>query len=365
MSARYFLQLVAGALAIRATSSQQASVAEGLVQSELSQMQQLRSVVDEQRYLVSDLTAAAQLACHKLWQVDAFVTIQDFGSGESGENMLNALKELGFAPQVVYDIGANNGASAELLLELWGADGSGSSMALHSFEPVPPTYTALEQRLTKLVKGSPVSGMSTLDYPLREYRTSFGSVTLHNAAVSDSDGEMEIFDGLDKIANRGKRSAWATLAKKGTSYGTVKTLTVDNLVRHGLPAPDLVKIDTEGWDYMTLVGMQETLAAQKITVLLFEFSHDTWPRSKNDEATLENAQALLDKYGYDSYLIGDSFHIQLNGGLWADMYEQLRWGNVVAIRRGAPFQLGIDCIDPHRPALKSLPYPCGAKQQCA
>ena len=51
------------------------------------------------------------MACHKLWQVDAFVTIQDFGSGESGENMLNALKDLGFAPKVVYDIGANNGES--------------------------------------------------------------------------------------------------------------------------------------------------------------------------------------------------------------------------------------------------------------
>ena len=38
--------------------------------------------------------------------------------------------------------------------------------------------------------------------------------------------------------------------------------------------------------------------------------------------------------------------------------------NVVAIRRGAPFQLGVDCINPDNPGLRGLPYPCGAKQRC-
>ena len=58
-------------------------------------------------------------------------------------------------------------------------------------------------------------------------------MTLHNTACSDKDGSMEIFDGLDNIANRETRSAWATLAQKGTSHGTIITVTVDANIRNG------------------------------------------------------------------------------------------------------------------------------------
>ena len=48
-------------------------------------------------------------------------------------------------------------------------------------------------------------------------------------------------------------------------------------------------------DYMVLVGMQETLKRGSVEVILFEYSHDTWPRSGNEDATLENAVNLLGK----------------------------------------------------------------------
>ena len=46
---------------------------------------------------------------------------------------------------------------------------------------------------------------------------------------------------------------------------------------------------------MVLVGMQKTLSQGTVQVILFEFSHDTWPRSENEEATLENAVNLLER----------------------------------------------------------------------
>ena len=90
----------------------------------------------------------------------------------------------------------------------------------------------------------------------------------HNAAVSNEVGTVEIYDGLDNIDNRKTRSAWATLAKKGTSYGKTPSLKVDTLLYHAgdgdgsgaaLPPPQLVKCDTEGWDFMVIEGMQEAV----------------------------------------------------------------------------------------------------------
>ena len=65
--------------------------------------------------------------------------MQDFSNGDSGEIALKYLKQLGFQPTVVFDIGANTGESAKLLTSLWSNDAS-RPFTLHSFEPVPREY---------------------------------------------------------------------------------------------------------------------------------------------------------------------------------------------------------------------------------
>ena len=101
----------------------------------------------------------------------------------------------------------------------------------------------------------------------------------HNAAVSNEVGTVEIYDGLDNIDNRKTRSAWATLAKKG-DYGKTPSLKVDTpsttpatataaVPGPRQPPPQLVKCDTEGWDFMVIEGMEEMLAARTAEVLLF------------------------------------------------------------------------------------------------
>ena len=61
---------------------------------------------------------------------------QDFSNGDSGEVALKQLKKIGFRPSVVFDIGANTGESAKLLLSLYNDDPT-KPFTLHSFEPVP------------------------------------------------------------------------------------------------------------------------------------------------------------------------------------------------------------------------------------
>ena len=261
--------------------------------------------------------------------MDAYIAMNNFAGGGSSDDVLTLLKvrdseapvagssriccrqNRGFVPRTAFDVGANTGESAKLLLALWG--GGSKSFDLHSFEPVPREFTvfvfeahlhralvptATFDKLRKTVverNNAPVPRRSSEDHGHPVYETSFysTSITLHHAAVSDHDGRMEMYDGLDNIKNREKRSAWATLAKKGTSYGEVAITTVDSLLDRGVPAPELIKIDTEGWDYMVLEGMQQTLAKHVVQVIVLEFSHDTWPRSQNPKATLKNTQELL------------------------------------------------------------------------
>ena len=106
-----------------------------------------------------------------LWQADIYIALQDFGSGESGDHVLSYLQARGFrfshdssrihefppfpttslaatSPKVVYDVGANTGASAELIFSLWGQSHD-KKLTLHSFEPVPDTFAKLTEKVKR------------------------------------------------------------------------------------------------------------------------------------------------------------------------------------------------------------------------
>ena len=77
-------------------------------------------------------TTAAAAASYR----NSYMYFQDFSNGDSGEVALKQLKKIGFRPSVVFDIGANTGESAKLLLSLYNDDPT-KLFTLHSFEPVP------------------------------------------------------------------------------------------------------------------------------------------------------------------------------------------------------------------------------------
>ena len=70
------------------------------------------------------------------------------------------------------------------------------------------------------------------------------------------------------------------------------------------------------------------------------------------------------RHGYDSYLLGDTFHLQLNDGMWEDLYELHRWGNVISILKGSPFHTYLDCVDGKDDFVKNQPYKCLLKPAC-
>jgi FkbM family methyltransferase len=97
-------------------------------------------------------------------------------------------------------------------------------------------------------------------------------------AVSDQDGEMTFVESVDlKGSSSGSHLASATPPLEGKHYRnfqhrTVPTARIDSLITKGEKAPDIVKIDIEGAEYLALKGGIKLLSEKK-PLLLLEVHH--------------------------------------------------------------------------------------------
>jgi FkbM family methyltransferase len=268
------------------------------------------------------LSLGSTQACRKEWQVDAFHRLKEYG-GLSVELLFDKLGRTSqFQPLLVFDVGANTGLSTEMILK-WTAAVHGPSRALttiHSFEPNKLAYSQLSSFVEKL----------------RPRYAASATVTLHGVAVSDTTGSATLYSATKRPGMEKQRTAWATLNKKGNVLGTVETVTLDDFVKQNIDASTLplnfLKIDTEGHDANVLKGCEGLLAAANVELIVFEFGSNWGANGKY----LRDAVALLAKHGYASFLLGSSFHIRLDGGLFDDVYETVRLGNVMAMKPDYP-----------------------------
>lgn len=157
------------------------------------------------------------------------------------EWLLSELK----AGDVFYDIGANIG-----YFTIIAAERCGSAGKVIAFEPVQSTFDLL----TENIKLNP----------------SLHNVQLMNLAVSDQEGEVNIY-----VPDKGK-DAWNSIAVKPDTgeYKTevIRTIVPDQLFADkSLPAPSIIKLDVEGWELHALKGMKKILSECNPT-LLIEFT---------------------------------------------------------------------------------------------
>jgi FkbM family methyltransferase len=167
--------------------------------------------------------------------------------------LLEVIRALNKPNVVVYDVGANIGYHTTAFAST-GAD-------VYAFEPNPLTYQLLEENTKQ-----------------------FDNVWLAECAVGAEQGSIlvEDFDPA-KITNYGS-------VKVGADSGTEVPLIA--LDMQDLPAPDLIKIDVEGFEYAVLAGAVNIINRAQ-PVLYYE--------AQESGADLSKIYNLLDKFGYKMY----------------------------------------------------------------
>jgi FkbM family methyltransferase len=140
---------------------------------------------------------------------------------------------------LIFDIGANIGQTIEELLATF------KRPRIYSFEPSPTTFDTLRGKFG----GRP-------------------DITLENVAMGETGGTMPFHvTGNYSVNDSLLKPVWSD----GGKEVPVRVDTVDEYCqRHDIPAIDLLKIDTQGYDLNVLRGAERMLRQGRITVFYIE-----------------------------------------------------------------------------------------------
>jgi FkbM family methyltransferase len=181
-----------------------------------------------------------------LWGVGVLNSEDDRGSGE--EHFLRALPGYlgGTADFTVFDIGANVGRYADRVKALY------PRARVYAFEPNPACFRRLQERARA------------------------GGYLAFNQGMGDVAGRMTLYD---QCADGGSEHASLYQEVIESLHGSaaaaieVEVSTVDRFVgEHGIDRIDLLKTDTEGHDLQVLRGALETIRAERVGLIQFEFN---------------------------------------------------------------------------------------------
>lgn len=173
-------------------------------------------------------------------RIESVLHLQILRGHEHGHRDCTDILRSGCSIEVVFDVGANVGQSAEKFCDAFPA------AHVHSFEPVRRTFGTLE----KSVGGRP-------------------NVSCYQLAFGSRNGRAPIY--LTGESESGSLSN--SLIEPAHSVGVeiVELRTIDAFAaEHAIPRIDLLKIDAEGSDLDVLSGAREMLSARKIALVLSE-----------------------------------------------------------------------------------------------
>jgi FkbM family methyltransferase len=174
------------------------------------------------------------------------------------------LELLDFTGQTVYDIGGNEG-----IFTLFFARRIGASGCLVTFEPNPRSHA-------RIVENVRLNG--------------FNSVDVRRIAIGAAVGRASLLFPTDETA-RGSLSddiQSQILHENRIAAVEVDIDTIDRQIANGLPEPDFVKVDVEGFEREVLAGMVETLARRRPRLYIELHGVDRLRKLGNATAVVED-----------------------------------------------------------------------------
>lgn len=212
---------------------------------------------------------------------------------QSGEDL--AMQKLVKKGDTVFDIGAHFGFYTLLLSQLVGDKGE-----VFAFEPNPELLPSLRKTVEPL-----------------------GNVELHEIALSDSEGSVNLFVPEDETM--ASLSDWTGGLAGNVHLVACEMRRLDDLVNSGkLPIPQLIKCDVEGAELSVFKGASGILNRTDAPIIMFELNANA---AKSFGAGVNDYFALIRSFENPNY---EFFEI-LPDGIAKLKSEEIRYTNIAAI----------------------------------
>ena len=192
----------------------------------------------------------------KLFNLTKILSIQGLNYGNGGDiekggevNLMRQLskKYVDDRPYIIFDVGANQGAYTDALLE----NIQIKDLQIWCFEPAVNTFMALQSNL----------GSKT-------------NVFLNNIGFSNQSGQIALFykESASDLSSLFPLEIGYGIKEKLSDFEIVSIKTIDEFVtENDIPYIDFMKLDIEGNELNALSGASETISLGKVKAIQFEF----------------------------------------------------------------------------------------------
>jgi FkbM family methyltransferase len=223
-----------------------------------------------------------------------------FSLVHKGDRMLMSKLLKSNGKQVVIDVGANVGNYAEEVLKY------NPEVELYAFEPHPKTFITLQEKAQKF-------GFKTINKGCAD---TIGKLNFYDYANNDGSEHATLLEGV-----------FTDLYNNETIVHEVDVTTLDAFIQeHKIEYIDLLKIDTEGFEYSVMSGCLESIKNNKIKAIHFEFN------SMNiiSKVFMKDFIKILPQYDFYRVLPNGLLKIEQNKVLLTEIFG---FQNVVAINK--------------------------------
>lgn len=223
-----------------------------------------------------------------------------FSLVHKGDRMLLATLLKSSGKQVVIDVGANVGNYAEEVLNY------NSEVELYAFEPHPKTFITLQEKAKKF-------GFKTINKGCAD---TIGKLKFYDYANNDGSEHATLLEGV-----------FTDLYNNETIVHEVDVTTLDAFMQeHKIEHIDLLKIDTEGFEYNVMSGCLESIKNNKIKAIHFEFN------SMNiiSKVFMKDFIKILPQYDFYRVLPNGLLKIEQNKILLTEIFG---FQNIVAVNK--------------------------------